>query len=70
MCSSVEFMNQLSQAGRPVSVNVQQYSNMEETIVNFQSCCRLCLCETTDAFKNAAEDRVLPRRILDSLAIK
>nr|CAH7767971.1 unnamed protein product [Callosobruchus chinensis] len=43
---------------------------MEETIVNFQSCCRLCLCDTTDAFKNAAEDRVLPRRILDSLAIK
>nr|CAI5868348.1 unnamed protein product [Callosobruchus analis] len=46
---------------------------MEERIVNFLSCCRLCLCEateSTEAFKNAAEDRVLPRRILDSLAIK
>ncbi|CAH1969527.1 unnamed protein product [Acanthoscelides obtectus] len=46
-----------------------QPNSMDE-MMNFQTCCRLCLCETTETFKNAAEDRVLPRRILDSLAIK
>lgn len=41
---------------------------------NFQSCCRLCLCEKMDTLKSvfdeAAEDRTLPQKISQFVAVE
>lgn len=41
---------------------------------NFQSCCRLCLCEKMDTLKSvfdeAVEDRTLPQKILQFVAVE